>query len=136
MERRLSLFWLCLLVSGWAPGTNPWHGPSQRAGAALQPNTPSIPNKSCDWKGAHAVKEVEGTCSLRAAALHISSREMRASAATAPCHSQRALERSFTCSNASLLESWFPLHPKKLGFEVGLGYRIKQTPGSCQLSRC
>lgn len=42
------------------------------------------------------MKGVEGTCSLCAAALHISSWDMRASAATAPCQSQRALEKSFS----------------------------------------
>ena len=50
-----------------------------------------------------------------------------ASAAAAACHSKRALEKSLTHPTASLLEPWFSLRPEKLSFEVGLGYRLKQT---------
>lgn len=95
----------CWCQTGWGPGTNARRGPSQRAGAALQPNSSSSPDKRGDQEGAPDAKEVEG-CLLPACSrlAHLQPGD-RASAATAPCRTQRAPE---SASLIPLLPSWSP----------------------------
>lgn len=83
---------------------------------------PASPINTVTWTVPLMQRRWKATCSLHAAALHISSQEREL---LLPHHSQRALGKSFTHPTASLLEPWFSLHAKKLSFEVRLVCRLK-----------